>query len=139
MKALPICLVTSIFLLVSVPHVHGEMPPTSIPQAQQEFLEPGKWWNLTFVSENNPLKRGDFSIHAVKILKLSETHSSWVQIAFPRDDEEHTSIFGPTAKAHEDSSLDLQAELAEWEKTITDWEVIWVNLHYVVKISPVGK
>jgi hypothetical protein len=102
--------------------------------ADTPFLQANTWWNLYFSKENNPLNRG---IVAVKILGVDEKRPSWVKIAFPKKREEHYSIFGPAAKAHDNEDISLEAALAKWEKTVTEWKVIWVNLDYVVHMAPV--
>lgn len=98
------------------------------------FLQPGEWWNLYSDHENDPLKR---SVRAVKIIQLNKQHASWVQITFPEDRDEHVSIFGPAAKVHGGGTIGLDAALAKWEKGITDWRTMWINLDFVVHMSKV--
>jgi hypothetical protein len=102
-------------------------------------MEEGNWWNLYFDEENNPLQRGKGSIHAVKVLQRDERRPSWIKIAFPKERDEHYSIFGPAAKAHDDDDLAIEEALADWEETVDEWKVMWVNLDYVVYATEVGK
>jgi hypothetical protein len=135
MKTVPIALLASVVLSLNAAHAQDDSRPQKHPEARSEFLQPGKWWNLYSDERNDPLRR---SIRAVKVVKLSDTHPSWVQIAFPKTTKEHFSIFGPAAKAHDDDKVDLDAALADWEKSITEWKVIWINLDFVVHMSPVA-
>ncbi len=114
-------------------------PGNSASDTQAEFLQPGTWWNLYFDKDNDPLKHGDRSVKAVKIIQLSEKHPGWVQIAFPKTWDEHISIIGPAAAAHDDASVDIEPKLKTWEKSVTQWRVIWVNLEFVVYMSKVGQ
>lgn len=91
MNVLPICLLASVFLLASAAHGQDESRSEGTLDAQPQFLETGKWWNLYFAKGNDPLARGTTSINAVKIVRLNETHGSWVQIAFPKKQKEHFS------------------------------------------------
>lgn len=134
MKNLPIFLLASVVLLVT-PAVGQDVSSSSeATDKRSGFLQPDEWWNLYFDDGINPLKR---SVRAVKIVQLSEHHPSWVQIAFPKDREVHFSIFGPAAKAHDDSGIDLNAALAKWEKGITEWKTMWINLDFVVHVTKV--
>lgn len=133
-----VALLTSVALFVTAAQAQAASRPDAAADAQSEFLEAGQWWNLFFAEGNDPLRRGTGSINAVKIVQLRKTHPSWVQIAFPKNRKEHFGIFGPAAKAHDDDSIDLEAALADWEKGITQWKVIWINLDFVVYMSKVG-
>lgn len=137
MKILPIALLASVVLSAHAAQGEDDSRSNPAPEARPGFLEPGMWWNFYFADGSDPLKRGAVSIKAVKILQFSERHPSWVQIAFPKRRKEHFSILEPAAKAHDDDSVDLDAALAEWEESITQWSVIWVNLDFVVRISKV--
>ena len=137
MKNLPIALLASVVLFVNAVQAQDDSPSNTAPEARPGFLQPGQWWNLYFAEGNDPLKRGAVLIHAVKIVQFSERHPSWVQIAIPKNRIKHFSIFGPAAKAHDDDSIDLDAALADWEKSITEWKVIWINLDFVVHITKV--
>lgn len=134
MKTLPIALLASVVILLNAAHAQEDSRPHKAPEGRSEFLQPGKWWNLYSDEGNDPLQR---SIRAVKVVQLSDAHPSWVQIAFPKNTKEHFSIFGPAGKAHDDNKVDLDAALAEWEDSITEWRVIWINLDFVVYMSPV--
>ena len=117
----------------------GAAPDTAASDTQAEFLQPGTWWNLYFASESDPLKHGDRSVKSVKIIQLSAKHPGWVQIAFPENLKEHISILRPVGAAYDDDSMGLDAELKTWEKSVTMWRVIWVNLEFVVYMSKVGQ
>ena len=124
--------------LVAIPALgQTDARSNTVPGDPSEFVETGTWWNLFFSQGNDPLRRGTGSINAVKIMRVSKTHPEWIKIAFPKKRKEHYSIFGPAAKAHDDDSVDLYAALADWEKSISEWKVIWVNLNFVVHMSKV--
>lgn len=134
MNRLPIALLASVALFLNTTHAEDDSPPRNAPEARSEFLQSGQWWNLYCDEDNDPLHR---SIRAVKVIQLSGTHPSWVQIAFPKDTKEHFSILQPAADAHDDDAVDLDAAIAEWERGVTEWKVIWINLDFVVSMSPV--
>jgi hypothetical protein len=135
---LSIALLTS--ALVLVPKTTGqEANAGRTPGKPMElsFAEPNTWWNLYFSKDNNPLQRGGGSIHAVKVLEVSESRPSWIKIAFPKTREDHLSILQPASKAQADDDISFEAALAEWEKTISEWTVMWVNLGFVVYMTKV--
>ena len=134
MKNLPIILFAGVVLFVNLAGGY-DCPSSSEPRdVPSGFLQPDEWWNFYFSDRNDPLKR---SVRAVKIVQLSERHSSWVQLTFPEDRDEHFSIFGPAAKAHDDRAIDLDAALAKWEMGITEWKTMWINLDFVVHATKV--
>ena len=101
------------------------------------FLHVGEWWNFYFVSDHDPLKRGNMSVRAVKIVELDKLRPSWVKIQFPSTIDEHLSILNGMRKAQDNEEVTLQQALDEWEKTVTEWKTKWVNLRYVVHITEV--
>lgn len=111
-----------------------------IDQSQKSsgFLDAGIWYNFYFEKENDLLKRGDMTVNAVKLISMDANRSNWVQIQFPKDRNEHVSIMKPASMAFENEDLELSLALEEWEKTVTDWNIVWVNLDYVVRITKVG-
>lgn len=115
---------------------NGERSSSRGASGNGGFLQAGTWWNLYFEERNSPLQRGQLSINAVKVLDVQ--HQPWIQIAFPATESEHQSIFGPAARAHENDQLSAKEALADWEKTVSSWRIIWVNLDFVVHISKVG-
>ncbi|WP_146502483.1 hypothetical protein [Rubinisphaera italica] len=102
------------------------------------FLDAGVWYNFYFEKENDLLKRGGMTVNAVKLISIDEDHSNWVQIQYPKERDEHLSILKPASMAFENEDLELSLALEEWEKTITEWNIVWVNLDYVVRITKVG-
>ena len=134
MKSLPIILLSSVCLLVA-PAAGQDGSTSSEPSSSSsEFLQRDKWWNLYFDEGNDPLNR---PVRAVKVVQLSEKHSSWVRVAFPKDKKEHFSILRPAAEASDDKAIDLDAALAKWENGITEWKTMWINLDFVVHITRV--
>ena len=132
-KVLPICLVATVVLLSNAARGQYESRSPTTSDTQPQFLESGKWWNLYFADENDPLG----TIKAVKVVQLCETHPSWVQIAFPKKQKEHFSILKPAARAHDDPSIDFEDAIAEWERSVSEWKVIWINLNFVVHMNKV--
>jgi hypothetical protein len=61
--------------------------------SDRSFLRTGTWWNLYFDQENNPLRRGNASINAVKVLEIDQNRRSWIKITFPRSRKDHFSIW----------------------------------------------
>ena len=110
---------------------------TEAARGDATFLQPGTWWNLFSSEGENPL--GGRSIRAVKVLEIARRHPSWVKTTFPKSEKEHRSIFGPAAKAHKNQDVQVKDALAEWEKSVTEWTVRWVNLAHVVHASMVGE
>ncbi|HBN76054.1 MAG TPA: hypothetical protein DD473_09585 [Planctomycetaceae bacterium] len=78
------------------------------------------------------------TVNAVKLISTDAKRPNWVQIQFPKDRNEHLSILKPASMAFENEDLELMLALEEWEKTITDWNLVWVNLDYVVRITKVA-
>jgi hypothetical protein len=134
MKSLPIAIFTSTVLLLNIANAQDKAFAKNSASEKATFLQPGQWWNLYSDERNDAIKR---TVRAVKIVRLSNVHPSWVQIAFPKDRKEHGSIFGPAAKAHENKDVNVDVEIAEWEKSITQWKTIWINLDFVYSMSPV--
>ena len=112
--------------------------PIDQSQKSSGFLDAGIWYNFYFEKENDLLKRGDMTVNAVKLISMDANRSNWVQIQFPKDRNEHVSIMKPASMAFENEDLELSLALEEWEKTVTDWNIVWVNLDYVVRITKVG-
>lgn len=140
MKSLPVTLLASVVLFVSPAQAQDDSSANNKAETGSCFLDPGEWWNLYFDESNDPTLKKDplkRSINAVKIIQVSQTHPNWVQIAFPKERKEHFSIFGPAAKAHRNPSINFQAALAEWERSISEWKSIWINLYFVVHMSKV--
>ena len=105
--------------------------------SQMGFLHVGEWWNFYFVSDHDPLKRGNMSVRAVKVIGLDKLRPSWVKIRFPTKVDEHLSILNGMRKAQDNEAVTLKAALDTWEKTVTGWTTKWVNLRYVVHITEV--
>lgn len=117
----------------------GQEEPKAVPRAESGLLEVGSWWNLYFEKENDQLARPGRSINAVKVVAVDAKRPSWIQISYPKSNDEHFSIFAPAAKASKDDSISIEEALAAWEKTVSEWTTTWVNLDYVVRMSKVGE
>ncbi len=115
----------------------GGEKTSSARASAHPFLQPNSWWNLYFANDNNPLKRAGLSIAAVKVVEIDKQRPSWVKIRFPKDKDEHLSILKATVRARKDSHMSIDDALGEWEKTISDWESIWINLDFVVYVTRV--
>ncbi len=113
-------------------------PRVGQSQKSSGFLDAGIWYNFYFEKENDLLKRGNLTVNAVKLISTDAKRPNWVQIQFPKDRNEHLSILKPASMAFENEDLELMLALEEWEKTITDWNLVWVNLDYVVRITKVA-
>ncbi|WP_339747997.1 hypothetical protein [uncultured Rubinisphaera sp.] len=113
-------------------------PRVDQSQRLSGFLKAGIWYNFYFEKENNLLKRGGMTVNAVKLISIDEDRSNWVQIQYPKERDEQISILKPASMAFENEDLELSLALEEWEKTITNWNIVWVNLDYVVRITKVG-
>lgn len=46
-------------------------------------------------------------------------------------------MLGPAARASKNEELSLDEALAEWQKHISKWDVMWINLRYVTRITKV--
>ncbi len=136
MKNVPMILLAVVGFVSTLAAADEGALSSSGVDADSEFLQPGEWWNLFFDNGSDPLNR---TVRAVKVVQLSEKHSSWVRIKFPKDRDEHLSIFGPVIKAHDDGASDLHAALAKWEKGIVEWRTMWINLDFVVHASKVER
>jgi hypothetical protein len=121
----------------TTPEEEVSAPKTETAHSDVPFLQSGAWWNLFFSKGQDPL-RGR-SVRAVKVLRVAEQHPSWIRIAFPKDAKEHRSIYGPAAKAHKRNDIRAEDALDEWEKTVTAWQITWINLNFVVHASRVAE
>lgn len=111
--------------------------PEPAHPSNSSFLQANTWWNLYFAKGHNPLQRGRDSINAVKILTIDKVRPAWVKITFPKVRKEHLSIIKPVAAAQDNSNLTAAEALAKWEDSVSDWQVMWVNLDYVERITKV--
>lgn len=136
MKPLATTISVAAALLLAA-HPHAQEPPPTPEPGRPALLQTNTWWNLYFSKDHDPLRRGGDSIRAVKVLEVDRERPSWIKIAFPKDRAEHLSIFKPAAKASADPSLSVTEALSEWEKTISDWQTLWVNLRFVVYVTKV--
>lgn len=119
---------------------HSQQSETGV-SSNRSFLQTNAWWNLYFAQENNPLRRGDTCINAVKVLEIDQNRPSWIKVTFPKSREDHLSIFGPVAKVRDKGGVAFDVAMAKWEKTVSDWKTMWVNLDFVVymtKVQPSG-
>ena len=73
----------------------------------------------------------------MQVLEVDKHRPSSIKIRFPRDRDQHLSIVQPVRKSREKPDIPLEKALSEWEKGITVWDTMWVNLRYVVKVTSI--
>ncbi|MEQ8849807.1 hypothetical protein [Botrimarina sp.] len=107
------------------------------PRPTAEFMQPGEWWNLYFVEGGGPLDRGRVTYHACGVLAFAKDRPNWVLVRWPAKEEDHVSLVRAVIGAREGSGVSLKEAIGAWEKGISRWRTMWVNLDHVSHASRV--
>lgn len=114
------------------------VPPRDDLQASS-FLLANRWYDFDFVkgaAPNYGPGTEPLALPTVKIVRV--INESWVEIAFPLSRKQHLGLLN--ARSADDrysgrATVDGRV-FVDWEKSITEWRVLWVNLQHVAGITP---
>jgi hypothetical protein len=107
-------------------------------------LKVGTWYNFYFVEGRSPfptassrsdLAASKLTIHAAKI--VAKSSESEIRITFPELSSEHLAILKARAKDHADtgSATTSGEAFKKWEKSISEWKTVSINLEHVDRIT----